>query len=122
MRATYIKNIRRERRSLATRARLRRDSGLPRLSVSRSLKHISAQVIDDTSGKTLAHATSTSKELVASLAGKTKTQRASVIGSEIARRAREAGIEKVVFDRGHTRYHGRVKALADAAREGGLKF
>ena len=122
MRATYIKNVRRERRTLATRARLRRDSSLPRLSVSRSLKHIAAQVIDDSSGRTLAHATSTSKELVGQLAGKTKTQRASIVGAEIARRAREAGVEAVVFDRGHTRYHGRVKALADAAREGGLKF
>jgi large subunit ribosomal protein L18 len=65
---------------------------------------------------------STAKALAADLAGKNKTQRASVIGAEIARRAKAAGIEEVVFDRGSARYHGRVKALADAAREGGLKF
>ncbi len=107
---------------MATRARLKRDSSLPRLSVSRSLKHISAQVIDDNTGKTIAHATSTAKSLGAELKGKTKTQRAAVIGAEIARKAKEAGLSAVVFDRGATRYHGRVKALADAAREGGLKF
>ena len=122
MRATSIKNTRRERRALAVRSRLRRDTGLPRLTVARSLKHISAQIIDDASGRTIAAATSTAKALAPQLAGKTKTERAAIIGAELARKAREARVEAVTFDRGFTRYHGRVKALADAARQGGLKF
>jgi large subunit ribosomal protein L18 len=122
MRSTQIKNVRRARRTKRVRTQLRRVSDLPRLSVHRSVKHISAQIIDDAGGRTLAHVTSTGKEIAAALKGKTKTQRAAVIGTEIAKRAKEKGIEAVVFDRGFTRYHGRVKALADAAREGGLKF
>ena len=122
MRTNQIKNVRRERRTKRVRTQLRRLSDLPRLSVHRSVKHISAQIIDDAGGRTLAHATSTGKEIAASLKGKTKTQRAAMIGTEIARQAKEKGIEAVVFDRGFARYHGRVKALADAAREGGLKF
>jgi large subunit ribosomal protein L18 len=122
MRATKIKQVRRERRKLSVRANIRRTAVAPRLSVFRSLKHISAQVIDDATGRTLAAATSTAKALSDQLAGKSKTERAAVIGSELARRAREAGVTAVVFDRGFTRYHGRVKALADAARAGGLQF
>jgi large subunit ribosomal protein L18 len=122
MRATLIKNIRRERRALRVRSHLRRISTLPRLCVSRSLKHISAQIIDDLGGKTLAQSTTTAKSLAADLRGKTKTQRAAIIGAEIAKKALEKGVNEVVFDRGFTRYHGRVKALADAARAGGLKF
>jgi large subunit ribosomal protein L18 len=122
MKSTLIKQTRRLRRERHVRARIRRTTSLPRLSVSRSLKHIAAQVIDDASGRTLAHATSTAKGLAEQLKGKTKTERAKIIGAEIARKAREAGVEQVVFDRGFARYHGRVKALADAAREGGLKF
>jgi large subunit ribosomal protein L18 len=95
---------------------------VPRLSVHRSLKHISAQIIDDAKGLTLAHVTSTGKGIAADMRGKTKTQRAAVVGAELARRAKEKGIEAVVFDRGFARFHGRVKALAEAAREGGLKF
>jgi large subunit ribosomal protein L18 len=122
MRATLIKNTRRERRALRSRSHIRRVSTLPRLCVSRSLKHISAQIVDDQSGKTLAQSTSTAKSLADTLKGKTKSQRAAVIGTEIARKAIEAGVSSVVFDRGFARYHGRVKALADAARAGGLKF
>jgi large subunit ribosomal protein L18 len=122
MKAAKSKQHRRSRRMGGVRARIRRRSDRPRLSVSRSLKHISVQVIDDSSGRTLCAVSSTAKALAADLAGKNKTQRASVIGAEIARRAKAAGIEEVVFDRGSARYHGRVKALADAAREGGLKF
>ena len=122
MRSTLIKGKRRERRALRTRSHIRRVSTLPRLCVSRSLKHISAQIIDDQSGKTLAHVTSTAKGLAGELAGKTKTQRAAVIGAELAKKAIEKGVQAVVFDRGFARYHGRVKALADAARAGGLKF
>ena len=122
MRTNQIKNVRRERRTKRVRTQLRRVSDLPRLSVHRSVKHITAQIIDDAGGRTIAHVTSTGKEIAAALKGKTKTQRAAVIGTEIARQAKEKGIEAVVFDRGFARYHGRVKALADAAREGGLKF
>ena len=122
MKSTFIKQKRRERRALSVRSHIRRTSSLPRLSVSRSSKHIAAQIIDDMQGKTLAHATSTAKSMGDGLKGKTKTERAKVIGTEIARQAKEKGIESVVFDRGPARYHGRVKALADAAREGGLKF
>jgi large subunit ribosomal protein L18 len=122
MRATYIKNMRRDRRALAVRSRLRQNSSLPRLSVARSLKHISAQIIDDASGRTLAAVTSTAKALAPQLSGKTKSERAAIVGAELARKALEAGVQAVVFDRGFMRFHGRVKALAEAARQGGLKF
>ena len=122
MDAITLKKTRRERRANHVRNRIRRTTTLPRLSVARSLKHISAQVIDDANGRTLAHVSTTSKELSASLAGKTKTERAKFVGAEIAKKARAAGVEAVVFDRGFARFHGRVKALAVAAREGGLKF
>jgi large subunit ribosomal protein L18 len=116
------KNQRRERRAKRLRSKLRTTTDAPRLSVSRSLKHIQAQIIDDASGRTLAHATTTSKELADALKGKKKTERAAHIGKLLAERAKAAGVERVVFDRGASRFHGRVKALADAAREGGLKF
>lgn len=122
MQTIFIKNKRRDRRALALRTKLRRHSTAPRLCVSRSLKHISAQVVDDAQGRTVAHATTTSKALADQLRGKTKTEKAAIIGAEIAKKAKAAGVEKVVFDRGFTRYHGRVKALADAARTGGLVF
>ena len=122
MNAQQLKRVRRNRRTLSTRSSLRRNSSLPRLSVHRSTKHISAQVIDDASGRTLAAASSTSKEFAAAMTGKTKSQRAAALGAEIAKRAKAAGVESVVFDRGPCRFHGRVKALADAAREAGLKF
>jgi large subunit ribosomal protein L18 len=122
MNAQELKKVRRSRRAMATRASLRAHSKLPRLSVHRSTKHISAQVIDDATGRTLAAATSTAKSMSAELGGKTKSQRAALIGAEIAKRAKAAGVEAVVFDRGPSRYHGRVKALAEAAREAGLKF
>jgi large subunit ribosomal protein L18 len=122
MKATLIKQVRRQRRMLRVRAKIRRTTTLPRLSISRSVKHISAQIIDDASGKTLAHATSTAKALAADLAGKTKSQKAAVIGAAIAKAAKDQGVAKVVLDRGFARYHGRVKALADAAREAGLQF
>ncbi len=117
-------SARRVRRAHSVRARLRHPGvgSRPRLSVHRTLKHISAQVIDDRTGRTLCAASSTAKALAAELTGKTKSERAAVIGREIAKRAREAGVEAVLFDRGKTRYHGRVKALAEAARAGGLSF
>jgi large subunit ribosomal protein L18 len=110
------------RRKFHVRAMLGSGHGRPRLSVHRSSKHISAQVIDDVGGRTLAAASSTAKSLAGDLSGKTKSERAAVVGREIARKALAAGVEAVVFDRGAARYHGRVKALAEAAREGGLKF
>ncbi|ABQ89576.1 MULTISPECIES: 50S ribosomal protein L18 [unclassified Roseiflexus] len=94
----------------------------PRLCVFRSNMHIYAQVIDDTVGRTLAAASTVEPELRASLTGKTKTEQAKAVGAVIAERARAAGIERVVFDRGGFKYHGRVQALADAARAGGLQF
>lgn len=119
---TVHKNKTRRRRQNHVRSRIRLESDRPRLSVHRSLKHISAQVVDDSAGRTLAAVSSTAKAIASELAGKTKTEQAALIGAEIARRAKKAGVEAVVFDRGHSKYHGRVKALADAAREGGLKF
>lgn len=116
------KNIRRMRRAQRVRTKLRATADAPRLSVARSVKHIQAQIIDDATGRTLAHATTTSKTMLDALKGKKKSERAAVIGSEIAKKAKAAGIERVVFDRGSARFHGRIKALADAARAGGLQF
>lgn len=90
----------------------------PRLSVFRSLKHISAQIIDDTTGHTLVAASTVEKDLGA----KGGVDGAKVIGAKLAERAKEKGITSVVFDRGGFRYHGQVAALADGAREGGLEF
>lgn len=92
----------------------------PRLSVFRSNKQISVQLIDDLAGKTMVAASSSEKGIVEKKG--TKTEKAKLVGQLIAERAKEHGIDSVVFDRGGYLYHGRVKALADAAREGGLKF
>lgn len=92
----------------------------PRLAVFRSLNHIYAQVIDDASGRTLATASTVEKEFKGSKA--TKIEEARRVGTMVAERARSAGVEHVVFDRAGFRYHGRVKSLADAAREAGLDF
>jgi large subunit ribosomal protein L18 len=92
----------------------------PRLSVFRSSKHIYAQLIDDLSGVTLAEASSRAKEAALPYGGNIKA--AQAVGKKLAEAAKAKGITKAAFDRGHYRYHGRVKALADAAREGGLQF
>jgi large subunit ribosomal protein L18 len=92
----------------------------PRLAVFRSLDHIYAQVIDDASGKTLAAASTVEKELRASK--QTKTDEAKTVGRLLAERAKKAGVARVVFDRAGFRYHGRIKSLAEAAREAGLEF
>ncbi len=92
----------------------------PRMAVFRSLNQIYAQIIDDSSGRTLASASSMERELRS--ASGTKSERASRVGSLIGERAREAGVSKVVYDRAGYRYHGRIRALADAARESGLEF
>jgi large subunit ribosomal protein L18 len=94
-------------------------STLPRLSVYRSNKQIYAQLIDDTNGVTLAAASSYNNKEAAK---KNKTEQAAVVGKELAAKAIQAGVESVVFDRNGYLYHGRVKSLADSAREGGLKF
>ncbi len=122
MKALLLKNKQRLRRKRSVRRKLRKTTTLPRLSVNRTLKHFSAQIIDDTKGATLVAVTSTAKSLTGDLTGKTKSEKAAILGGELARRAKDAGVETVAFDRGHCRYHGRVKAFADAAREGGLKF
>ena len=113
------------RRKKRTRFKLRKVSGLrPRLSVFRSSKHIYAQVIDDTKGVTVACASTLDEEAKKALEkGKgADTKAAAVVGKLVAQRAKKAGITDVVFDRGGYIYHGRVKALGDAAREGGLNF
>jgi len=92
----------------------------PRLAVFRSLNHIYAQVIDDASGRTLASASTVEKELRSS--SSSKTEEAAVVGRLVAERAKAAGVERVVFDRAGFRYHGRIKSLADAARNAGLDF
>jgi large subunit ribosomal protein L18 len=110
----------RRKRHDRIRLRLAGSDSRPRLAVFRSLNHIYAQVIDDASGRTLAAASSTGKELKGSTS--TKSEEAAVVGRLIAERARAAGVERVVFDRAGFRYHGRIKSLADAAREAGLDF
>ena len=110
----------RRRRHRRIRKKLRGTTARPRLSVFRSLNHIYAQVIDDTSGRTLAAASSLDAAVQSSSTA--KTDRAKAVGATIAERAKAAGISQVVFDRGGYLYHGRVKALADAARDAGLEF
>ena len=110
-----------DRRRRRVRTSLReRAAGKPRLSIHRSGRHIYAQVIDDAAGKTLAAASTLDKD-VRGKTGATKDG-AAVVGKTIAERAKKAGVSSVVFDRGGFLFHGRVKALADAAREGGLEF
>ncbi|MEE8443046.1 MAG: 50S ribosomal protein L18 [Dehalococcoidia bacterium] len=104
------------------RLRVQGNSGRPRMSVFRSLQQIYAQVIDDTTGHTLAAASSLGSKKSNQSNGLNKTQVARLVGTEIAERTKAAGIGRVVFDRGGYRYHGRIKALAEAAREGGLEF
>lgn len=111
-----------QRRARVRRALRKVASNRPRLSVHRSSKHIYAQLIDDQKGVTLVAASSIDRDLKASLPKGADKAAAAVVGKLIAERAVKAGIKEVVFDRGAYKYHGRVKALADAAREGGLSF
>ena len=112
-----------ERRRDRARYRLRKlAGGRPRLSVFRSNRHIYAQIIDDREGRTVAAASTLEGELRAQIANGGDKEAAKVIGKLVAERAQAAGVSEVVFDRGGYRYHGRVQALADAARESGLKF
>ncbi|MFL5640930.1 MAG: 50S ribosomal protein L18 [Chloroflexota bacterium] len=110
----------RQKRHARIRLHLAGTEGRPRLAVFRSLNHIYAQVIDDASGTTLAAASTVEKELKGSK--QTKSEEAAVVGKLVAQRAKAAGVERVVFDRAGFRYHGRIKSLADAAREAGLDF
>ena len=113
---------RRSRIKMRVRKVVSGTSQTPRLSVFRSNKQIYAQVIDDTKGVTLAAASSVDKEIADKLAGMNKTQVAAQVGRLVAERSLKAGVATVAFDRNGYLYHGRVKQLADAAREGGLKF
>ena len=120
MNKNKAKAMRRERRHLRVRKDVSGTPARPRLAVFKSIKHIYAQVIDDLAGRTLAAASSADK---GALAGKVKkTEAAAAVGTRLAEKARAAGVTSVVFDRGGFRFHGRVKALADAARKGGMKF
>jgi large subunit ribosomal protein L18 len=111
------------RRTAKVRRNVRRAAvGRARLSVFRSSKHIYAQVIDDLNGQTLAAASSLEKDLRGSMKSGANVAAAKAVGKLVAERAAAKGVKEVVFDRGGYLYHGRVKALADAAREGGLKF
>lgn len=112
----------RERRHRRLRVKVQGTTERPRLNVYRSLEHIYAQVIDDTQGHTMASASTLDADVKKAIDGKNKSDAAKVVGKIIADRAKAAGISKVVFDRGGNRYHGRVKALADGAREAGLEF
>lgn len=110
-----------QKRRMRVRSKLRAVGyGRPRLSVHRSNKNISVQVIDDAAGTTLASASSLEKDL--GVVGKNNVEAAAKVGAALAERAKAAGIEEVIFDRGGFLFHGKIKALADAAREGGLKF
>lgn len=112
----------RKRRQKYVRLKLSGTAERPRLNVFRSHQHIYAQVIDDSTGHTLASASTVDKEVAAMIAGKKKKDQAAIVGKVVAERAKNAGLTQVVFDRGGYLYHGRVKALADGAREGGLEF
>ncbi len=112
----------RKRRQRRVRAHVSGTADRPRLNVYRSLAHIYAQVIDDVTGATLVSASTVDSELRKEMAGKKKAEQAKVVGQAVAKRALAKGLTKVTFDRGGYRYHGRIKALADGAREGGLEF
>ena len=110
----------RKRRHVRLRKRITGTASRPRLVVTRSLRHMVAQVVDDTTGRTLASASTLEADVRAAKAD--KTGKASVVGKLVAERAKKAGVSEVVFDRGGNKYHGRVAAVADGAREGGLSL
>jgi large subunit ribosomal protein L18 len=117
-----LKQVRRLRRRRHVRRKIVGTVERPRLTVFRSSKHIYAQLIDDHNGRTLAAASSNSPDVRKDVAYGGNVKAAQAVGKRLAEVAKERGITKVAFDRGHYRYHGRIKALADAAREGGLQF
>lgn len=116
------KNLRRQQRRLRIKYKVKGTPERPRMSVYRSTSHIYVQIIDDTVGKTLASCSTLDRNLKDAIAGKTKQEQAKIVGAEAAKRAQAAGITQVVFDRGGYIYTGRVKSVADGAREAGLKF
>lgn len=117
-----IKEIARNRRHIRIRKKVVGTSERPRLSIYRSLNHIYAQIINDTTGHTIVSASTLDKEFKEHKGHKGNLEAAKKVGSLIAERALRSGIKRVVFDRGGYKYHGSIKALADAAREGGLEF
>ena len=112
----------RKRRHIRVRAKVSGTPTRPRLCVFRSLKHIHAQIIDDSAGHTMVSASSLDLEIRDKIAGKKKTENAELVGSLVAQRALNKGIKQIAFDRGGYQYHGRIKALAEAARKAGLDF
>lgn len=120
--AKISRSASRERRHLRVRKKVYGTPNCPRLSVFRSVTEIYAQVIDDMDGNTLVSASSIDQELRGKMDGLKKSEQAHLVGTIVAQRAKDKGIDMVVFDRGGFRYTGRVKALADGAREGGLDF
>jgi large subunit ribosomal protein L18 len=116
------RNKKRQKRHLRMRNKIQGTPERPRLNVFRSTTNIYVQVIDDIAGATLVSASSLDKDIKEKVNGLNKTEAAKLVGQELAKRSIEKGIDKVVFDRGGYLYHGRVKALADGARESGLKF
>ena len=122
MRRTKTAQAARLRRHRRVRKKVHGTTGRPRLSVYRSLGHIYAQIIDDDEGRTLAAASDMEGEIRGQLDGKRKTEIAKLVGETVAKRAKESGVRMVVFDRGGYQFHGRVKALAEAARKTGLEF
>ena len=112
----------RKRRHARVRKKISGTTLVPRLSVFRSLKHIYAQIIDDNVGRTLVSASTLDADVRDQAAGLSKTEQAKIVGKRLAEKALSNGVTRVVFDRGGYLYHGRVKALADASREAGLKF
>ena len=116
------RRVGRIRRHARVRARVHGTDTRPRLSVFRSLNHIYVQVIDDTGGHTMAAASTLDPEIKAEMNGKNKTGKSELVGTLIAKRALAGGVTQVAFDRGGFKYHGRIKALAEAARKQGLKF
>ncbi len=118
-----IRDMRKKRRRLHVRSSIRGTTDRPRLSVQKSLRHVYAQLIDDTRGVSLAMISSVNFHFEASEGKKpSKTEQCALIGETLASRAKEKGITRVVFDRNHNLYHGRVKAIAEAARKAGLEF
>ncbi len=118
-----VKDKKQARRRKRVRAKVVGTPDRPRLTVAKSLKNVFAQIVDDTNRVTLASASSNSKTVKPEIKNDmTKTEAAKMVGKVLAKLAKEKGIESVVFDRNISRYHGRVKAVADGAREGGLKF
>jgi large subunit ribosomal protein L18 len=119
---SQIKREARIRRHVRIRHKVSGSAMRPRLAVFRSTEHIYAQLIDDEKGHTIASASTIDGEVKKMAAGKTKTEEAKIVGQMVAARAKNLGVSKIVFDRGGNRYQGRIKALADAAREAGLEF